>query len=217
MSTATLTATPVAALPTGDVHILPTVSDDALQAAVAAVSVSGDANKTAAASLARLVLEHYAFHAARYARRVDGVRVLPDARKRDVATFLWLAATGNPSPVPVKERTPGEVSLSQYVSRYARVATDADYGMEALADTETVNAAYGAILDSNREAKANEADAAQALADMADTRAYGEWLTSQTADVQRAFKTVIHALKNDGAPHVHAVVLAVTPIAQAAK
>lgn len=203
MSTATITAPVTVAAATDDVP-----SIDALAAAIAAVSVAGDTDKAAKASLARIVLERYKYRMARHVRTVDGVTVLPANKRKEVAALIWLDATESLSPPASADRTPGEKSLAQYVARYGTVATDLILGTQALADTETANKVYKSICEQNRADKLKDADAKAALDAIADAKAYREWLSAQPATLQTAFKHVGHALT--GNPHLSAFIDSVT-------
>lgn len=132
---------------------LPTA--DALADALAAVSVARDGDDTARATLADITRARYVFHASRYAHDRAGVTVLPDTLKSDVAARMWMDATGSRKSPPTADRTGGEKSFAQYVSRSATVATDIVYGLDGLADAATARDAYASILADRKEERAD--------------------------------------------------------------
>lgn len=160
-----------------------TRNGSALQAALAAVSVAGDADTTARATLAAVVLSHYTEYASPFAREA----VLPVNYKGEVSGRIWLAATERIKPVPAAERTAGETSMAQYLSRYATVATTVGYGLPALASTESANAAYKEISEGSADSKRRAADVS-----------FIAWLSGQSPEVQKGFKVVKRALATDG-------------------
>lgn len=179
---------------------------DALAAAVAAVSVATDTDTAARSALGTAAVARFVFHARRYMVTREGRAILPDNHRKAVAVMVWLDATGSPVAPGAKERTPGETSLGQFISRYTKVATDMDYGIDALTSHADANAAYKAIGEAASAAKANENSAAEALAVIADDEAFQVWLGTQKAELTTAFKHVAHALKGDGSPYVDAFV-----------
>lgn len=148
---------------------LPTA--DALADALAAVSVARDGDDTARATLADITRARYVFHASRYAHDRAGVAVLPDTLKSDVAARMWMDATGSRKSPATADRTGGERSFAQYVSRSATVATDIVYGLAGLADAATARESYTAIL---ADRKQEREDGDRAVARVAHTE-YVAW------------------------------------------
>lgn len=189
MATTTATLAPVA--PLADVEPMLTLAD-----AIATVDASTGTDKRARGVLASLVLTEYVRIATKYARPVGGVRVLPSNHKGEVSAQLWLLATGNTKPVPAKERTAGETSLGQYLSRYGKVAADMANGLDALGSPEEANEAYKVITSTDGDAATHAANVA-----------FVAWLSGQSPEVQKAFKVVKRALATDGATsHVTAAI-----------
>lgn len=185
-------------------------SADTLAAAFDACTLAGDASTAASDTLASITLARYAFHAAKHSRTVNGVTVLPANKAKEVSMLLWLDATGTLTPPVAKERKGAEVSFANYVSRYGKVAQSVDYGTAGLESVETARSCLKMISEESAAAKAKESQVLAALAEIADSRAYGEWLSTQPQALQTAFKHVASALRGTGAPHVSAFLQSVT-------
>lgn len=167
---------------------VPTPALSPLAAAVAAIDAAGDASAAAAATLCTLTLDAYRTHAERLARTVDGSPVLPSNLAGEVASRVWLDATGLDKSPEVAIRTKGQTSLGQYVSMFAKVAKDLSYGVAALQGTPAeVRTAYNLIRSGNTEAKQSS-----------DYRAFVVWLSGQREDVRAAFAKVSQTLATDG-------------------
>jgi len=167
---------------------VPVSSSSLIPAALAAVDAAGDADTTARATLATLVLDAYRVHARMLARTVDGAPVLPSNLKGEASARIWLDATGLDKAPAAAERTKGETSLGQYLSMYGKVATDADYGVTALDGTPAdVRAIYTAINSGTTDAKK-----------ASQYRAFVVWLSGQSDAVKSAFRTVSATLATDG-------------------
>ena len=205
MQALSTTTTTTADAPTAQVP-----SADVLAAAFDAVTLTGEANAVAAGTLASVTLARYAFHAAKHSRTVEGTRVLPANKAKEVAMLLWLDATGTLTPPAAKERKGADVSFANYVSRYGIVAQSVDYGTAGLESVETAATCYKSIRDESAGVKAKEKEVLAALQAISDAQAFGEWLTTQTQSLQTAFAHVATALKGDAAPHLSAFVASVT-------
>lgn len=193
------TATASAPVATADVTDVPTA--DAFRAAIAAASVAGDAGTQATATLAAIALARYTVHAARYVTKHDGVDVLPESDRKNVSALVWLEATGSITAPSAKDRTPGETSLGQYVSRMGTVATNLDYGMTWLAGVDSLTLAYTEIGEASRDAKQAKED-----------RAFTVWVGMLAPADREAFDFVTNAiLAGDGGEHRAAFIRSVTP------
>ena len=185
-------------------------SADTLAAAFNAVTATGDASATASATLASVTLARYAFHAAKYSQVVQGMTVLSSNKAKEVSMLLWLDATGTLTPPAAKERKGAEVSFANYVSRYGIVAQSFDYGTAGLESVESAASCLKMIREESAAAKAKENDVLAALQAIADSKAFGEWLSAQPQALQTAFAHVATALRGNAAPHLPAFVASVT-------
>jgi hypothetical protein len=175
--------------------VLATVSDDVVTADDFREALATASNAGADASYATATLQRYAL--ARYRVAIDtlknttgaieGVPVLRDSSKRDVSAIVWLEATGSLSAPAAKDRTSGETSLGQYLSKFGRVATDGDYGLAYLSGTAAVEEAYDAISKDSRDAKTAKED-----------RAFTVWLSGQSDTVKSAWTAVHEAMRTEG-------------------
>lgn len=172
MSTVTATATPVAiaaaatrahkraAATTAATPVTPPVvavldSLDTFRSAIAAVT-SSDAGATACiANLQAITLERYTFHAARYAETRDGIDVVPADVKRIVTARVWRDATGSdvPPTVEVRKTDKGLKSVGEYLSRFARVATNMAHGVSALETVDSFKVALEEITESDKSSR----------------------------------------------------------------
>ena len=178
---------------------VPTV--EAFRAAVAAVDSTSTYSEAATSTLASATLARFAFHAARYVREVDGVDILPESARKDVAALVWLDATEHVTPPAAKDRTKGQTSLGQYVSKYGTVATDLAFGTSWLATTVTAGEAYTDISKVKAEAKAEEAAKLAAMEEFAAQGAYEAFLAT-LSDKRRAEVSRVFALfTTDGREH----------------
>ena len=185
-------------------------SADTLAAAYDAATLTGDASATASATLASVTLARYAFHASKFTTDRKGVHVLSTSRAKEVSMLLWLDATGSLTAPAKDERKGADVSFANYISRYGRVAQSLDYGTAHLSTVATARDALKAIGDATKAAKDKENDVRNALQEIADAQAFGEWLSTQPQALQTAFAHVTTALKGNAAPHLSAFVASVT-------
>lgn len=176
----------------------------ALRDALVAYSTAAHVGKETEGSLIEALTARYAHHAAHYARDMEGVLILPESDRKTVAALVILDATENIALPPAKERTAGERTLAQYLSRMGTVATDWGWGVPAAADPATLARAYKSISESKREAKETEAAKESAKMAYAAERAYGKWLKSLPEDDRYAFGRVIGILTGNGFPHLDA-------------
>lgn len=168
----------------------PTV--EALRAAVAAVDASGTYTDAAASTLADAVLARYAFHAARMGRSLDGVTVLADSDRKEVAARVWLDATERTTPPKASERTPGQTSVGQYVSRFGTVATNGAFGIAALSSTDSARDAYKSISEAKSAAKGNEA-----------SREFTVWLSGLLPEDAKAITRTLAIFAGEGDASKH--------------
>lgn len=203
MTTVTATApvaTPVAA-PTVESFAAP------LSAALAAVTASSNANGQATATLHALTLDAYraaiASTPGATGTRDDGHVVLFDNAKSYVASTVIAAATGMLALPSAKDRTKGETSLGQYLSRIARVATDlTDGGVGALDSFESYVNAYDTITGDAAARKNAAAD-----------RAFTVWLSGLNKDDAAAITRTIALIGHDSADdHRAAFIRAIKPV-----
>lgn len=154
-----------------------TVED--LRAAVSAYDDAANVNEGAGVSLESAVLARYSFHAAKFAKAIEGgTVVLPDNEHKQVTVLVWLDATERAAAPAAKTYTPAQRSIANYLSRFGKVAVNGAYGIAALATVESAHDAKAAIDESVKSAKANETAAAAALADMAARDAYDAWIAA---------------------------------------
>lgn len=183
-----------------------TFSADAFRAALAAAATAGDTNTTARATLYRATVDRYNVAIGNLRDAVgtlDGVAVLRESSKRDVANLVWLEATGALHAPKADERTPGETSLGQYLSKLGTVATSSEYGMEVvLSGPDSVEAAYDALGAANRNAKQAKED-----------RAFTVWIGTETPETRAAFDLVTSIMfgTDDGKAHRAAFIRSITP------
>lgn len=201
MTNATATRTAPAATP---------VQDDkgaALAAAVAAVSAGSDATGAATAQLLSLTLTAYATAVATTpgatGSRDDGHVVLFDNARSFIASTVYALATGSLALPSAKDRSKGEATLGQYVSRMARVATDlTDGGVGALSDVDTFNAAHDLIAEKAAATKESAAD-----------RAFTVWLSGlNEADAKAITRTIALMGADTADDHRAAFIRAVKPV-----
>lgn len=177
------------------------VSADTFRAAIAAASVAGSAGVAATTALKSVALSRYT---ATLAAHPTWVRngVLLDNHGKDVSALLWLEATGSLQAPKAKERTPGETSLGQYLSRYGTVAKNLDWGTNALADVECANEAYAAISEGTSTAKELAAD-----------KAFTVWMTTLIESERKALAVAIDVLGSESASaHRAAFIRAFKPV-----
>lgn len=135
--------------------------------------------------LRTLIRQQYVFHAAQYARVVNGASVLPALFKSDVASLVWFDATGNAKPPKSATRTSTLTSIGVYLSRFAAVASDPDRGLEALGSDESFIAAEAAVVESSKARK----EALVALA-------FEDFQNRLTSDQRSALETVRSLLRD---------------------
>jgi hypothetical protein len=206
MSSNTATPAAVTVAPIAPVSTLPTVED--MRELIAALDITEGVKGDAVSALFGIVRARYASHAARFTRDVQGARVLPDTFKSDVSALMWSDATGSRKPTPVAERTPGIKTFAQYLSRFATVATDTVFGVDALADDELARASYTAILDERKDDhKRDERTRASIAHD-----AYLAWVDSLPTGDRAALKRAVALLTDNsvGVTHAPAFVALVT-------
>lgn len=142
-----------------------------LAAAIAAVDTSSATDTVAKGTLRDLALQSFRYHAAHLARDLHGVQVLPTNLKKVAQGLVWRDATGNDKPVKTDERTPGQTSLGQYLSKFAKVATDEVSGMAGLESLAVVDECATAIDTANKTA--DEADKRRQTANA--VKLFGVW------------------------------------------
>ena len=121
---------------------------DALRAAIAAVDSASDSDTRSRGALKAATLARFSFHADRLSVELQGGAFLPSNLKSEAQSRVWRDATGESKPVPAKDRTAGQTSLGQYLSKFAKVATDLTYGgIAELVTVERVEDSFGAIGD----------------------------------------------------------------------
>lgn len=113
----------------------------ALRVAYDAVNASTSYSHADAATLKAATLAAYVSHASPLARPLDGASVLPRNYKGAVAADVWQIVTGSLTAPVTATRTPADASLATYLSTFARVATNAGYGLGSLESVDTVTVA----------------------------------------------------------------------------
>jgi hypothetical protein len=183
MTASTAISPATLAAPVAPVENVPSVDD--LKNAIASASNASVQSGYATATLRSIVLARYTYTVTsrRYAREVRGSLYLPESHRADVVRLMWLDATGSTNPPKSADRSAGEKSFAQYVARFGTVAVDLDYGLDALADEETADAAYDLITADRAAQKAREARAAMLL-----------WVSGLPADDKKAFDRVLNVL-----------------------
>jgi hypothetical protein len=172
--------------------IAPVTVED-LRNAVATFGTAAAASDSAKGSLASLVLARYAHHAARYARTIDGVAVLPVNDRDEVRTLIWLDAIGRTKapkgdeladlPAAVRKAVP---SINQYVSRMGTVATDLNVGIDYLTGTDAFNEAEKTIKTRNAAAAAEKKEREAKREAESALNAFDAYLDAAPADVRAA-------------------------------
>jgi len=190
---------------TADTFDVPT--PDALRAALATANTAADATGAARDSLARIVLARYVatieqadVRGSEYTGTLDGVRVLRDNHRADVAALLWLEATGSITAPKGEESRPGDKSMAQYIAKFGTVATSGEYGLEFLSGTDSANSAYADYLATRKLGKDAKAD-----------NAFAAFLTGLNPTDRKHWDTVIHALRTSESDHRAAFTRASTP------
>jgi hypothetical protein len=174
---------------------------DEFRSAIAAASVAGSTSTVATAVLKSVTLDRYmATIAAHPAWTRNGTLI--ERHAKDVSTLLWLEATGSLQAPKAKERTAGETSLGQYLSRFGTVAKNMDWGVPALADVECANEAYAAISEGTSTAKELAAD-----------KAFTVWMTTLIESERKALAVAIDVLGSESASaHRAAFIRAFKPV-----
>ena len=183
---------------TADTAEAPTA--DAFRAALAAASVAGDTAGAATATLAAIALARYTVHAQRYITLQGETPILPESDRKNVAALVWLEATGSITAPSAADRTPGETSLGQYVSRMGTVATNLDYGMDYLTGVDSLTAAYTQIGADSKASKDAKAD-----------RAFIVFAGTLSESERAAFDYVTATMRGFGSEHRAAFVRSITP------
>lgn len=208
----TATVTTLDTLATEAATDMPTPPAEALQAAMAAVDAGTNVTDTAAGTLKAITLARYAFHASALAIQHAGKPVLPSNLASAARNLVWRDATGDTVPVPAKERTPSQVSLGQYLSKFGKVATDLAYGVEHLSTVADVETASSEISDVVKQSRENSA---RILADKAG-REYTAWFDALPSGTRAAIKATREAFAA-GTPGAEFAPLFAEAIVNAAK
>lgn len=159
--------------------------------AIAQVNTATGNADTASATLASVVLATFKARAQGHTVRIldddDAVKViLPKDTKSQVLADVWQAATGSRKAPETATRSKGEKLTGEYLSRFARVAMNMAYGLDAMTDYPAVQESIKAIATSEKEHKDSAESRASALAKVA----LDAWLTGQTQDIRNSFKSV---------------------------
>lgn len=183
-----------------------------LAQAMTAVDTAGSANGRAVATLASIVLARFTQHATALAWQVvaapgsDPIGILPKTSKSEVLASVWQDATGSRKAPATESRTASQKAVGQYLSRFARVATNMAYGLPGVADLATATESVKAIAASESDSR----ESAATIAARAAQVAYLAWLSGQTQDVRQSFKSVETLLTSSGRDHGRAFVAYLT-------
>lgn len=178
-----------------DADTVPTVEE--FRAALAAVDSTVTYSKAAGDTLAAVTLARFVFHASRYSREIDGVEVLPESSRKDVAALVWLDATEHVTPPSAKDRTSGETSVGQYVAKFGTVATNLAYGLEWLPTPTVAGEAYSDISKAKGEAKAAEVAKLADMEEYAASVAYEAFLLTLAPNTRASVASVVKLFTND--------------------
>lgn len=187
---------------------------EAFRASITTRDAAAADDDATAADLTDRIFTRYAFHAAPLARVIGkpgddaGTKaLLPDDAKR-VRLAIWNDAGLSEAPdAAARKDSVAFRTIGQYVSRFAKVAQNLDYGIPAMTTRKDADAAADAI--SADVAKVKKADAAKAEEDTRDAArvALVAWrATLDNADAA-ALSRVEHLFTGTGAVHFPAYVL----------
>lgn len=219
MTIATVTPTTVASatapVATAVEHFDNTVTANALATfryAIALVDNDTANSDASTATLQALTLERYAFHAHRYSESRGGLNVVPADMRKAVTTRVWRDAGHDTAPTVLERAASrGLKSVGEYLSRMTRVATNLDYGVDALETVETMADALELIREDSKESKAT----VKRIEEHAQHVAFTTWLNALKSNDRAAIKRTVE-LFTDNAEQLPAFIAKLSGIAPVA-